>query len=409
MKILILTNLFPPDILGGYEILCGQVREALERKGHQTTVLTSSHGKTGSTREVIRKLQLFLPFSMKATGKNRIRRLFADTFNYRITKEVLRKKDFDLALIFSQLRLTTGPARAVQEKGIPAIYSMNDYHIESYLPADPADGKFGRVKNWIDLEILGNLHIGSLDLKNVTCISRTVRRELISRGIRVNEATIIYQGIPVEQFPPKPVPGCMPAGLPVSKGEQPMPDSEPLKILYAGQLHEYKGVHTILESIQHLPEWLNTQITIAGNGPHEYKEHLKDLADQTGINVRFAGQLSHDELAIEYRNNHVFIFPSIWPEPFGLTHLEAMASGTTVISTTDGGHGEFLVDGENALTFSKADPIELAAAITRLCETKGLSESLACNARAMVEERFSMERYVDDLEAYCLEVAGGAR
>ena len=44
MKILIVTNLYPPHYLGGYEVYCTQVAEALQRAGYQVRVLTSTYG-----------------------------------------------------------------------------------------------------------------------------------------------------------------------------------------------------------------------------------------------------------------------------------------------------------------------------------------------------------------------------
>ncbi|WP_163360424.1 glycosyltransferase family 4 protein, partial [Klebsiella aerogenes] len=41
MRILFLTNLYPPVILGGYEIACAQTAEALKKRGHEVRVLTS--------------------------------------------------------------------------------------------------------------------------------------------------------------------------------------------------------------------------------------------------------------------------------------------------------------------------------------------------------------------------------
>src|SRR5512139_1085971 len=44
MRVLVVTNLYPPLYQGGYEVRCAQVAEALVRRGHQVCVLTSTHG-----------------------------------------------------------------------------------------------------------------------------------------------------------------------------------------------------------------------------------------------------------------------------------------------------------------------------------------------------------------------------
>ena len=44
MRVLIVSNLYPPHYCGGYEVRCAQVAEALVRAGHQVEVLTSLYG-----------------------------------------------------------------------------------------------------------------------------------------------------------------------------------------------------------------------------------------------------------------------------------------------------------------------------------------------------------------------------
>jgi spore coat protein SA len=108
----------------------------------------------------------------------------------------------------------------------------------------------------------------------------------------------------------------------------------------------------------------------------------------------------HNELPALYRNNDIFLFTSTWREPFGLTHLEAMASGTPVVSTRDGGHGEFLRHMENSLVFEKENAAELADRILSLVRDGELRKRLAVAGRHEVEEHFTMSRYVNDLELF---------
>src|SRR5947209_1549360 len=44
MKILVLTNLYPPHYVGGYELHCQTIVHALQKRGHTVDVLTSTHG-----------------------------------------------------------------------------------------------------------------------------------------------------------------------------------------------------------------------------------------------------------------------------------------------------------------------------------------------------------------------------
>ncbi len=145
-------------------------------------------------------------------------------------------------------------------------------------------------------------------------------------------------------------------------------------------------------------------MTIVGDGPEDYKEILKELAENCDSNVNFAGKVPHKLLAEMYRNHDVFVFPSEWPEPFGLTHLEAMASGLPVISTTSGGHGEFLKDGENCLAFDKENYFQLSVCLEKLIDNPELAKRLAVNGGEIVRRDFSLERYVNNIELFLKEI-----
>jgi glycosyltransferase involved in cell wall biosynthesis len=77
-----------------------------------------------------------------------------------------------------------------------------------------------------------------------------------------------------------------------------------------------------------------------------------------------------------------------------------MASGLPVVSTTDGGHGEFLVNEENALAFRKEDAAHLAQCLGRLLDDEPLARRLAEAGRRTVERDFTLTRYIDGLEAF---------
>lgn len=389
MKLMIVTNLYPPHVLGGYEILCHQVVEALRRRGHDVTVLTSDHGVGAEgppegEKHVHRALRLFMPFDRPA-GAHRLRRFLTSRHNYRVTAAFLRRDRPELVFVWSQLRLTLGAARAAQDTGVPTVFTLNDEHLAGYAER-PCKGLGVDVARWlVDSVLLRNLTLRGLSLRHATCISDCVRRNLVRQGVPVEDARVIYQGIPLERFPCKADPG----GL-----------HDALRLLYVGQLHAYKGVHTLIEAAHVLAERLrrDVRVTVAGRGPIDYEERLKQQAGAGPAMVDFLGQVPHDRLPGLYREHDVFIFPSIWQEPFGLTHLEAMASGLPLVSTADGGHGEFLADGQNALIFPPGDTDALVDRLERLARDAALRRRLARDGRAHVATHLTLEHYVDQLE-----------
>jgi glycosyltransferase involved in cell wall biosynthesis len=388
MKILIISNLFPPSVLGGYEILCGQVVQSLRARGHEVHILTSTHGKASIEPDdlVMRRLHLFQPFDRPVSSAMRRARLRTASVNTAITKAVLQGFQFDVVFVWSLLRLTASPARVAEQSGLPVLYTFNDEHPSGYLPARFSMGPKQFARWILDKTITRPTTASGLRFADTTCISELLKRNLVAAGLPISSSRVIHQGIPIDQFPQRTAPAEHPKRM---------------RILYAGQLHPYKGVHTLVSALHLLAHTVGASdltCSIVGAGDREYVNRLESDAGKAGIPVTFLGRVPHDRMGEIYRSHDLLVFPSIWPEPFGLTHLEAMASGLPVISTTNGGQGEFLVDGMNCLSFEPDNPQQLAQCITKLSGDARLYDALVAAGRETVEKGFTFDRYVSDLE-----------
>ncbi|MCF7953855.1 MAG: glycosyltransferase family 4 protein [Spirochaetales bacterium] len=430
MKILVISNLFAPYILGGYEILCGQVVDFLRKKGHTVTVLTSDYGlrdaDAGAAESaepaesaesatkgdgVIRRLKLYRYFPEPA-GLERKNRSRTALYNRKVTENVLGQLKPELVFIWSLLRLTPGAARAAERSAVPVLYSFNDENITSF-----AKHRFGlkprKFYRWFfDTFIYPEITVSDLAFSHVACISEVTKRNIISHGVpAAASAEIIYQGIPIHRFP--------------VKKEKPGMLHNPVRILYAGQVHPYKGVLVLVRALALLNQQNKSgtaqkngteekkvpankvpasTLTIAGTGDKLFQQELIREAEKGGVSVNFLGITLYEDMPAVYRNHDVLVFPSIWEEPFGLTHLEAMASGLPVISTDNGGQRVFLRDGENALTCSPDDVPGLADALKRMLLDEELRERIAREGRKTVERDFTFRRYADSLEKKLLSL-----
>jgi len=385
VRILVISNLYPPEILGGYEILCQQVCCELIQRGHELRVLTT--GQDTSRPEVDRSLRLTIPFAQKAK-KDRLKSCLTHWHNAHQTTRVIAEFQPDVIFCWSHLRLSLGAMRAAQASALPVLYTINDEHIAGYLPASGGRGLRSWVGWFLDRTFFRRLTLLAGALPVTTTISKKVAENLERQGVPFSRNRVIYQGIPIQQFPLKAQPGQL---------------SDPLRVLYVGQLHPYKGVHRVLEALE---GWSSAiSLSVIGDGPEDYKARLRGLAQ--GLDVQFFGKVDHSELPQLYRDHDIFVFPSIWEEPFGLTHLEAMASGLAVISTVNGGQGEFLVHRENCLAIEPDSAESINSALQELCQNPELALAIAHRGRRTVEEKLNTERYIDELEEFLQELAKG--
>jgi glycosyltransferase involved in cell wall biosynthesis len=165
-------------------------------------------------------------------------------------------------------------------------------------------------------------------------------------------------------------------------------------VLYAGNIKPHKNLERLIEAFHTLrqdPDLAHVKLLIIGDeiskyatlrrAVHKYKLHK---------HVRFFGFVSDKTLAVLYRLARVFVFPSLY-EGFGLPPLEAMASGTPVITSNVSSLPE--VVGDAALLIDPHDPGAIAEAMRRVLMDSDLREELRQKGLTRVRQ-FSWERSI---------------
>ncbi len=145
------------------------------------------------------------------------------------------------------------------------------------------------------------------------------------------------------------------------------------------RLTRWKGQHVALEALAQLEDASCIIVGDALFGEQDYARSLRVKAADLGIadRVRFLGQ--RDDVASLMRAVDVVVHPSIDPEPFGLTLVEAMLAGTPVVASRTGAAGEILDEGRMGELVPPGDAAALAAAIERC---RGLPQAVARQAAA---------------------------
>lgn len=174
------------------------------------------------------------------------------------------------------------------------------------------------------------------------------------------------------------------------------------RIVYVGRLMRAKGVDILLRSVAGLE--FPFVLDIVGDGPA--RADLEQLAVELGIEscVCFHGWQPHASTTDFYLRSHVMVHPGRWPEPQGITVLEAAALGVPLIVSDVGGPVWTLRDA--ALRFRPEDHIELRKQITRLQSDPKLAAemTIAGKERARLFDRSHVIRAL--LNVY-QDVTGG--
>lgn len=172
-------------------------------------------------------------------------------------------------------------------------------------------------------------------------------------------------------------------------------DKDSSMLLYVGRISREKGVDYLLKVL----EGLKTSCRLVVIGDGYYLSNIKGLAKQLNIinRVEFKGWLSEAELSDYYSRAAVLIFPSIWPEPFGISGIEAMAHGIPVIAFNTGAVSEWLIDNETGFLVKHGNIMAMRKKIELLLQDKQLASDMGINGKMRVEKYFTLERHISGL------------
>jgi glycosyltransferase involved in cell wall biosynthesis len=142
-------------------------------------------------------------------------------------------------------------------------------------------------------------------------------------------------------------------------------------------------------------------LTIVGSGPRE--QAMRERAAELGVKdiVEFRGFIPNRELPETYADHDLFVYPSLWEEPLGRVYLEALATGTPIISSDYGDIKNVMGCGGVAVENSTEG---FSAKIRTLLEDERLeSMSKAAQQRAMAFERDKVIVGIEDMYTKALQ------
>jgi glycogen(starch) synthase len=384
MRILVVSNLFPPHFIGGYELGCAEVVAHLRARGHQVQVLCSSFKSFGAREEpgVWRWLEHdfshFAARHLRRLALRVARRPARDAANARHLERAVRQHRPDGIFVWNLGGTTPGlielapglrPTAAYISDSWLAHWCQQRPHAP-YLPPKPRE---------------------ALDEVQLIFCSSFLREQTEKAGAPVETAQVAHWGVDAETF--------FPANRAV-----PSQDRLALRWLFCGQVVPHKGAHTAIEAalrlfIEGAPRGFQLSV-VGGSRVRGYVRNWKKtvaLHDAEGA-IRFLGQRPRSELPALLREHDGLVLPSVWEEPFSISLVEAMASGLAIVSTSTGGTREILRHEFNGLRFPPGDASSCAHQMRRLIEDPALSLRLRQNARATVEQSFRIEAMVDRIE-----------
>ena len=147
--------------------------------------------------------------------------------------------------------------------------------------------------------------------------------------------------------------------------DPPTPNGNSVDVCYAGRLVDRKGLDSAIEALAWLKanRSLRVRMAIAGNGPRRPSLHARAAKAGVGDQIEWLGDLTTRGVVDLLDRSRVFLYPTVLPEAFGCSNLEAMARGLVVITTNLGGTAEYVIPDVNALVCEPGDSFSLGHCI----------------------------------------------
>lgn len=227
----------------------------------------------------------------------------------------------------------------------------------------------------------------------VVCPSNYVRNLLMSNGLTKDKGVVVYNSIDVDWFDRTKV-----VSAPEIESTFHFINPDIPNIVCVARLEPEKGIEYLLEAVKKVLRRTMVNVLIIGDG--SIRKELQKRASALAISrhVFFPGWVTNDRMPfVLYNIADVCVLPSL-KELLPFFVLESMAAARPIVSTSVGGIQEAVFDGFNGHVVQPRDSDSLANAISKLIQSKKLANQMGANSRRIIEEKFSIQESISQLE-----------
>lgn len=295
MRVLIVTDTYPPDINGVARTL-HTLGAGLKRRGHTVEVVTTVEGEDGLKRHVMHSIPL--------PGYPGLRFGFAST---RQMLELLDSYKPDALYVATETLMGISAIRAAGKREIPVVSGFHT-NFQNYLEDYHLPG----------METVAQGVLRAIHNQTARTLTPSVDTAAMLERWGIQNVGVLGRGVDTELFDPK----RRDRALRQSWGAD---DATPVA-LYVGRVAAEKNLELVVRAFDEFKQVQPTaKMVIVGNGPR-----LESL-QQERPEFHYAGARTGADLAAHYASGDVFLFPSI-TETFGNVVLEAMSAGLGVVA-----------------------------------------------------------------------------
>jgi glycosyltransferase involved in cell wall biosynthesis len=394
MKVLLITEYFPPIIQGGGELSASLLAEELAKNKVETHVLTS-HFPGLQEQEEINGVIIHRNLKTGLNPKKIIDNIKRIMFLQKSIKEQAKKLDKEYNFdVIHFLNTTSITKLNIKTKKIATINNYTNFCPKSNLYHKKIKWKPGEknFKKYLKMMLTSD-YVGKQKLKPylkynpifliwlyLNYLKRRKQIKYVDTFIVLNNIIKLNNSKKIYNL----------ANIPTKVEEYPIKlEKNKVKILYSGYLETIKGVDLLIRSISKIE---NIQLIVLGSGSEE--NNLKDLVKRLNIEskVIFTGKVDYKYIPFFYKNSDIVVLPTRWPEPFSRNILEATFFGKPIVASKTGGNPEGITNNGFLVNNTR----ELTEKLQTLTKDKKLREKMGKASKKLYKEKFDPKKLIKE-------------
>lgn len=396
MKILFLSEEFPPTNIGGSGVIAYDLAKGLKKRGHDIFVITIVQDKSDESKVDLNGLKVFRIYS-----NYHVRwRAWLSLYNPKITfkvKKIIKEIKPDIVHAHNiHWHLSYHCLKIAKKNSKLVFLTVHDVMLIHYGKLMPKNGScFYKIRAFDQLRqekkrynpfrnLIIRYYLKYID--KIFSVSNSVKEVLEINSIKNIET--IYNGINVAEWE---------EDLEKIKVFREKHNLQNKKIiLFGGRLSKAKGGEVILKAMPLITKKIKDVILLVAGKKDWYIEKMIDLVKKLGIenNIKFIGWLDREEMKCAFFASDVCVTPSIYLDPFPTVNLEAMASKKPVIGTCFGGTPEIVIDNKTGYIVNPYNIEEMAEKIIDLLKNPQKAKKFGEAGYQRIKENFSLENQV---------------
>ncbi len=384
-------------VVGGMDRMMFEQTRILEERGHEVVPFTAADPADEPSPWAVR-----FPRAAR-TDHTPLAEMPATLYRpsaARALRSLMRDERFDVVHLHSWYkRLSPAILPVLRDAGVPVVQTLHEYRAVCSRSTMFRDGAICRQcaggRHWpaVVHRCNGSVAKTLASVAEMTIADRLGYRTIVRRFLPVSDfqrGLLCKMGLPDARMRTLPNPVGVPdaPALPAAGRNQ--------TVLFVGRLESYKGVDLFLDLVRSRS---NIAFAMAGEGSARAAIEAERLG-----NLTLLGQLDRTPMLQAVRAAVCVVVPSLWPEAFGLTAVEAMAAGTPVIASRTGGLTEIVRDGIDGYLVAPGYRDGFGLAVDRMLADPERACVMGQAGRTRAAEAFSEERFYDRLMAIYDEV-----